>query len=501
MNYTPTILIADDDSSICESLQILLSDCDYDIRIANSGMEAIGYLDKVDFDLALLDIVMPEIGGFQVMDHLSRRSSDTIVIVITGDASAESAIEALKKGAFYYVIKPFGREELLKTIENALDKRRFKVEKKRAEEALQKAHEELEVKVKERTKELLTTNEQLKKEIKWRKKAEETLRKSENRFRSIIESVNDVIFRLSPLGFINYITPNVEELYGYKPADLIGKHFETTTPASEMPKALEAIKNILSEKPEKTVKNFEINQVDGRGNIVPMEINITPLKKDDEIISLQGVIRDITKRRRAEEGLNKSIEKLRKALDGTIQAMSLTVEIRDPYTAGHQRRVAELSRSIAIEMGLSEERINGISMAGVVHDLGKISVPAEILSKPGQITHIELSLIRDHPQVGYDILKKIEFPWEIAQIVLQHHERSDGSGYPRGLSGESILMEAKILAVADVIEAMASHRPYRPSLGLEEALSEISENRGVLYDSKVVDACLKLFNEKRFRFH
>jgi PAS domain S-box-containing protein len=498
MSYTPTILIADDDSSICESLQILLSDCDYEIHVANSGMEAIGYLDKFNFDLALLDIVMPEIGGFQVMDHMSRQSPDTVVIVITGDASMESAIEALKKGAYYYVIKPFGREELLKTIENALDKKRFKAEKKMAEEALQKAHEELEIKVEERTKELLKTNEQLKKEIKWRKKAEEMLRKSEKRFRSIIESVNDVIFQLSPLGFINYVTPNVEELYGYKPEDLIGKHFETTTPANEMPKALEAIKSVLS---EKIVKNFEINQVDGRGNIVPMEINITPLKKDGKIISLQGVIRDITKRRRAEEGLNKSIEKLRKALDGTIQAMSLTVEIRDPYTAGHQRRVAELSRSIAIEMGLSEEQINGISMAGVVHDLGKISVPAEILSKPGQITHIELSLIRDHPQVGYDILKKIEFPWEIAQIVLQHHERSDGSGYPRGLSGENIFIEAKILAVADVIEAMASHRPYRPSLGLNEALREISENRGVLYDPKVVDACIKLFSRKKFTFN
>jgi putative nucleotidyltransferase with HDIG domain len=187
-------------------------------------------------------------------------------------------------------------------------------------------------------------------------------------------------------------------------------------------------------------------------------------------------------------------------MGGVVQAMALTVERRDPYTAGHQRRVADLARAVAAEMALSTHQIDGIRMAGLIHDLGKICVPAEILSKPGQLTELEHTLIQDHPQVGYEILKEIEFPWPVAQIVLQHHERLDGSGYPVGLSGDDIIIEAKTLAVADVVEAMASHRPYRPTLGRDMAIEEISQNRGVLYDADVVDACMKLLQEKDFQF-
>jgi putative two-component system response regulator len=204
------------------------------------------------------------------------------------------------------------------------------------------------------------------------------------------------------------------------------------------------------------------------------------------------------------EGLEQVVaertSQLKEALDGTIQVIGSTVEIRDPYTAGHQLRVAGLSFAIAKEMGLSEDRAEGVRIAGTIHDLGKISLPAEILSKPGQITEMEFALIKTHPQVGYDILKDMKFPWPLARIVLQHHERVDGSGYPQGLSGENTLLEARILAVADVVEAMSSHRPYRPALGVDKALDEIQQNRGTLYDIVVVDACLKLFKEKEFNF-
>jgi HD-GYP domain-containing protein (c-di-GMP phosphodiesterase class II)/HAMP domain-containing protein len=209
---------------------------------------------------------------------------------------------------------------------------------------------------------------------------------------------------------------------------------------------------------------------------------------------------DITERKRAEEELQHTTENLRKALGATIQAIALIVETKDPYTAGHQRRVADLARAIATEMGLAEEQIGGIRMAGVIHDIGKIYVPGEILSKPGRLGDIEFGLIKTHPQVGYDILKTIEFPWPVAQIVLQHHERVDGSGYPQGLSGEEIMLEARIMAVADVVEAMASYRPYRPAHSIDEALEEISQNRGVLYDPEVVDTCLRLFTEEGFKF-
>lgn len=195
-----------------------------------------------------------------------------------------------------------------------------------------------------------------------------------------------------------------------------------------------------------------------------------------------------------------ALEKLGAVLEDTVQAIAATVEKRDPYTAGHQRRVADLAAAIGGELGLPHERIFAIHLAGVVHDLGKISIPAEILSKPGRLNDIEYSLIKQHPQAGYDILKEVDFPWPLAQFVLQHHERLDGSGYPGGLKGDEILLEARIIAVADVIEAMSSHRPYRPGLGMETALAEVSENRGTLYDADVVDAALRLFREQDYHF-
>jgi putative two-component system response regulator len=227
-----------------------------------------------------------------------------------------------------------------------------------------------------------------------------------------------------------------------------------------------------------------------------------PIGLNELIIRLKRVLRErrlVQERNQAVRELSGSVDKLRKAMKGVVQAMARTVETRDPYTAGHQKQVAGLAGAIAREMGLSEDRVEGIRVAGIIHDVGKISVPSEILAKPTRLTELEFGLIKTHPEVGYDILKPIEFPWPIAQIVLQHHERMDGSGYPRGLSGEDILLEARILAVADVVEAMASHRPYRAGLGIDKALQEISEKKGISYDPDVADACLRLFKEKGFK--
>ncbi|MDD5181148.1 MAG: HD domain-containing protein, partial [Gallionellaceae bacterium] len=196
----------------------------------------------------------------------------------------------------------------------------------------------------------------------------------------------------------------------------------------------------------------------------------------------------------------RSAEHVRTGLVGTVQAIASMVEMRDPYTAGHQRRVADLAVAIAVEMGLPEDQVHGLHLAGTIHDLGKVQTPAEILSKPGKLSASEFRLIKDHPQNGYEILKDIEFPWPIAQMVLQHHEKLDGSGYPQGLKGSEILLEAKIMTVADVMEAMSSHRPYRPGLGIETALAEITKGRGTHYDPDAADACVKLFKENRFTF-
>lgn len=207
-----------------------------------------------------------------------------------------------------------------------------------------------------------------------------------------------------------------------------------------------------------------------------------------------------TERKKAEVELKKSFERLQKALSGIIHVMVLAVEARDPYTAGHQRRVAQLARAMAIEMNMPPEQVEGIEMAAAIHDIGKISVPSDILSKPAVYNELEYQMVKIHPESGYTILKDIDFPWPLALIALQHHERVNGSGYPNGLKAEEILPETRIICVADVVEAIASHRPYRPAYGIDVALEEISQKKGILYDPAAVDACLKVFNEKGFKF-
>jgi putative nucleotidyltransferase with HDIG domain len=232
---------------------------------------------------------------------------------------------------------------------------------------------------------------------------------------------------------------------------------------------------------------------------VPVEVRsrIVAVDKQDSILS---VVSDISERKRNEEELRRSSEKLQRAMNSTIDSMASIAEARDPYTAGHQQRVARLAVAIARELNLSEEQIEGIRVAGALHDIGKISVPAEILSKPGRLRKSEFELVKDHAEIGYGLLKMIEFSRPVAQIVLQHHERMDGSGYPGGLTGEQILIEARIMGVADVIESMSSHRPYRPAFSIEKALLEIIMKKDILYDASVVEACVRLFNDKGFKF-
>ena len=325
----------------------------------------------------------------------------------------------------------------------------------------------------------------------------EALIRAEEQLRIVVENTYDIVFQLSPLGVIQYVSPRVKELYGYAPEDLIGKHLKKTTPLSELPKAFKVLKSTLS---GKVITNFQINQLDAGGKVIPMEINSTPVRKDGKIVAVEGIMRDISERKLAEEEAKHSTEKLVKAMEDTIQAMAMIVEMRDPYTAGHQRRVTQLACAIARQIGISEDCITGLRLAGLIHDIGKVRVPAEILTNPDGLSEAEFMMIKMHPVVGFDILKTIDLPWPIAQIVYQHHERMNGSGYPGGISGEGIILEARILAVADVVEAIASHRPYRPARGIDVALDEIRTNTGILYDGVIVDTCLKLFNEQGFEF-
>jgi PAS domain S-box-containing protein len=238
----------------------------------------------------------------------------------------------------------------------------------------------------------------------------------------------------------------------------------------------------------------EMQIITGKGRRVWVRTAGVPERDSSgRIVRILGCFQDITARKQSEQ-------ELREALERMIGVLADLVERRDPYTSGHQKRVAELSREVALEMGLDEERAEKIAMAGAIHDIGKISVPAEVLSRPGNISPIEMELVRQHPQQGYEILKDVQTSWPLAEMVHQHHERPDGSGYPKGLKGGEILLEARILGVADVVEAMASYRPYRPSLGIDAALEEIESKKGLLYDPKVVDACSRLFREKGFVF-
>ncbi|MCX5837587.1 MAG: PAS domain S-box protein [Deltaproteobacteria bacterium] len=339
-----------------------------------------------------------------------------------------------------------------------------------------------------------------------RKRSEEMLRRSEEKFRFLTENMNDNIFTMNLNLQTTYISQSIEKILGFTPEERMKQDItEQVTPAS-----MTLIEKIRSEELEREEKGlgdpnrsikFEAEYYHKDGSTVWMENVISGIRDAQGVaVGIHGVSRDITQRKRSEHALLESLKRLHKSLGATVQAMAVTVETRDPYTAGHQRRVADLARSIAQEMNLPTHQIEGIRMASTIHDIGKISVPAEILSKPTKLTNIEFDLIKTHAQSGYDILKDIDFPWPVARMILEHHEKIDGSGYPNGSVGENILLESKILAVADVVEAMASHRPYRPSLGIDAAFKELEENKGTKYDAAAVEACLNLFRGKGYQF-
>jgi PAS domain S-box-containing protein/putative nucleotidyltransferase with HDIG domain len=332
-----------------------------------------------------------------------------------------------------------------------------------------------------------------------RKEAEEALRKSEQQLRFITDHVMDVVWSTDLAGNFTFVTPSAERNIGYSVEEMLSLNFSQIITPESHKMAMDLISTHLKMETREPIM-IEMEQICKDGSRKWCEVTaILSVDQDKRPTGIIGVSRDITQRKQSEEALQRSYHKLRETLITTVNALASTVEMRDPYTAGHQRRVTILACAIAEQMGLTEERFDGLRLAGLIHDIGKITVPIEILNKPGRISETEFNIIKMHPQAGYNLLKEIEFPWPVAQIVLQHHERLDGSGYPQGLKNGGIMQEAKILAVADVVEAMASHRPYRPSLGIDVALGELTKNRGILYDPEVVDVCQRLFVEQGFK--
>lgn len=331
-------------------------------------------------------------------------------------------------------------------------------------------------------------------------------RKAEEKYRLLADNITEHVWLMDLKSLkMTYVSPSVEKMYGYTVNEIKKLSLRKILTEESYKKVEE---RFLEEAPKAAATmppaihkySLELQARHKDGHLLWTENTLSFIRDERGILSqMLGETRDITKRKQVEEKLQQTLNNLRKSFAVTIQVLTAAIEMRDPYTAGHQTRVADIAAAIALEMGLSDDQIEGLHMAGSIHDIGKITVPSELLTKPTKLSDIEFSLIREHSQRGYEMLKNIESPWPLATIIQQHHERMDGSGYPKKLKGDEILLEARILAVADLVEAMASHRPYRPSRGLDKALEEIETNKGILYDDAVVDACLRLFREKGYK--
>jgi PAS domain S-box-containing protein len=329
-----------------------------------------------------------------------------------------------------------------------------------------------------------------------RKRNEAELRAAEEQFRGLVEqSVSGILINQD--GRLVYVNPRAAEIFGYAaPEELVGRLVTDIVAEKDRAQLAENTRRRMAGEVKSIAFTYTGLRKDGTTVEIGAHGTIASYRGRPAII---GVIQDITERKRTEEAAKLHLAELQQAMMATVRVASTMGEMRDPYTSGHERRVGELSAAIGAELGLSLHQVEGLRVAGYLHDLGKIMVPSEILSKPGKISPAEFALIKEHPQQGHEILKEVNFPWPVALVALQHHERIDGSGYPQGLKGDEIVLEARILAVADTVEAMASHRPYRPGLGVETALAEIERHRGVRYDLQAVDACLRLFREKGYQ--
>ena len=450
MQTKHNILIVDDDPDFRENLSGILRDEGYVPVTAATGKEAMERVREDEFAVALIDLRLEDMSGLDVMKEIKERSPMTEGILVTGYASQSTAIDAVKLAAYSYVEKPFNVGQLLETVRTAIEKQ----------------------------------------------KIGKALRESEERYRTLFEGSRDAIYITSADNRSVEFNQATLDLFGYTRTEIMKmKLREVFLNPGDLRSLEREIRN------KGYVKDYEVKFRRSDGEQMTCLITSTGRLSDDgSIREYQTIVRDITEQTLNQRRLHETLAMLRRNLDGIVQCVALVIEKKDPYTAGHQRRVTDLARAIAQEMGLSESQKDAIRMAGIIHDIGKISIPAEILSKPGRLTETEFSLLKIHPRIGYDILKEIEWPYPIGEIVLQHHERMDGSGYPQCLSGEEIMMEARVLGVADVVEAMASNRPYRPALGIEKALEGISKNRDALYDPDVVDACLRVFKEKGFEW-
>jgi PAS domain S-box-containing protein/putative nucleotidyltransferase with HDIG domain len=412
-------------------------------------------------DIILADYKLPSYNGEKALFAALEICPHVPFIVVTGTLGEEKAVELMRNGATDYVLKD-RLVRLSESIHHALDN----AESNRA-----------------------------------RREIQEKLVESESLLREA-QAISHIGSWYTELGNDNsYWSEETFRIFGLEPdkeAHDINAFIEEYVVTEDRPRIRRCLQEVLAGNGDFECE-FRVIHSDGSQRWV-QEHGRLIRDKDGHPLRLAGTNLDITERKLAELERMGMLRKIEQNLKQFISAITRVLEQRDPYTAGHQLRVADLALSIASEMGLDAERCKSVHLAGLMHDLGKISIPAELLSKPGRLNEIEYMMVKRHPEVGYEIIKDIDFPWPIAKMVRQHHERLDGSGYPHGLKGEDILLEARILSVADVVEAMSSHRPYRPGLGLEAALEEITKHKGEQFDPAVVDSCIRLFREQGYTF-
>lgn len=413
-------------------------------------------LSNKKWDLILSDYNMPLFSTYEALSILKESGRDIPFIIVSGAIGEENAVQLMKEGAHDYVMK-----DRIRRLVPAINRE------------LQEADER-----------------------NLRRKAETRYRKSDfivNTFSDMMALINrDYIYESVNKSYDKTFKKNNRiEIVGHSVRDLWGE---------------EVFQEVFKENLDRCWHGEEISceewlEIPESGKQC-FEITYTPYQDGGgSITHAVVVLHNFTKRKMVERELQQSYVKLQKTLEDTVRALSAMVELRDPYTAGHQNRVAGIAQAIAVEMNLPNDSVSGIRVASLLHDIGKIRVPSDILVKPSRLTNLEFELIKEHSYTGYELLKSIEFPWPVADIVLQHHERMDGSGYPQGLKQKDILLESRIIGVADVVEAMVFHRPYREALGLDAALDEIRKNKAILYDPEVVEACIRIFLEKGYKIH
>jgi PAS domain S-box-containing protein len=461
-----TLLIVDDTPDNLALLSDLLRD-DYKLKIATSGEKALRIAaSDAPPDLILLDVIMPGMDGYQVASRLKADSAtaNIPIIMVTAHLDQGARVAGLKAGAEDFLTKPVDATELSLRVRNLL---RLKT----LGDLLRNYNQTLEREVQARVADLQA-------------------------FRSAMDATAEgiVLVKRSSMRFVE-VNATACKLFGYARDQLLelGPAGLASVTEEQLRCSYDAI---IAGNDANTLTELQLMRKDG--SRFQAEVRRHALRSGADWL-IVGVVRDITERKAAEEETRRHLEQIKAAFMSTVEVATNISEMRDPYTAGHERRVAEIAVGIGAEFGFDAHRQEGLRVAGLLHDIGKITIPSQILSKPGNLSKTEFKLIKEHAQASYNALKGVKFPWPVAEAALQHHERADGSGYPHGLKGEAILLEARILAVSDVVEAMASHRPYRAALGIEAALAEIERGRGTAYDPLVADACLRLFRQKQFR--